>query len=154
MDQQCDMGFIFSAWEEAVINICMNHIHTGGLCVRNSSNLSTSEAFHSGSHSLDSCPTPSVSYLSLSSGSTLRMWWNKMFRNSSGSAGQEVELWYGQCDCRGLRQHWWLWMEAVCITENHWLKKKKKKKKLNKKKKKEKAGGQQVKEAVTNLFTF
>lgn len=38
-------------------------------------------------------------YLSLSSGSTLSMWWNRMFRNSSGSAGQDLLKWDTRHSC-------------------------------------------------------
>lgn len=53
----------------------------GGLCIK-SENFTTSGLFHNF--------PKSVGYLSLSSGSTLSMWWNRILRNSSGSAGRQV----------------------------------------------------------------
>lgn len=64
----------------------------GGLCIK-SKNFTTSGLFHN-------FPKQSVCYLSLSSGSTLSMWWNRILRNSSGSAGQQVRqylIWSNFC---------------------------------------------------------
>lgn len=54
----------------------------GGLCIKRE-NFTTSGLFHN-------FPKQSACYLSLSSGSTLSMWWNRILRNSSGSAGRQV----------------------------------------------------------------